>query len=92
MQARHLADLQLARARACVCVCVCACARARACVCVLSIAGDVIIFCGFGSAHGVGVWGSDHERRLAIVNFQSRNLAVARGRESAHLQHKGAAL
>ena len=23
-----------------------------------------IIFCGFGSAHGVGVWGSDHERRI----------------------------
>ena len=89
--------------------------------CVCWIAGDVVIFCGFGSAHGyeyrspfvsslssrnktygndtvvlrllrVGQWGSEHERRLVIVNFQSRNLRVARGRESSHLQLKGAAL
>ena len=37
-----------------------------------TFAGDIIIFCGFGSAHGVGAWGSDHERRLVIVNYQVR--------------------
>ena len=37
-----------------------------------TLAGDIIIFCGFGSAHGVGAWGSDHERRLVIVNYQVR--------------------
>ena len=41
------------------------------------------------ACNATGVWGSDHERRLVIANYQSRNLSVARGRESSHLQMKG---
>ena len=51
-------------------------------------AGDVIMFSGFGSGHGVGQWGSDHERRIVIANFQSRNMNVSRGAESGHHTHR----
>ena len=30
--------------------------------------GDIIIFCGMGSVHGVGQWRSEHQRRIVILN------------------------
>jgi len=43
-------------------------------------AGDIIIFSGFGTGHGVGNWASDHERRLVIASYLSRSLDAARGK------------
>jgi len=36
--------------------------------------GDIIIFCGMGSVHGVGQWRSEHQRRIVILNYTSRAL------------------
>ena len=43
-------------------------------------AGDVIIFSGMGTGHGVGAWRSEHQRRLVIMPYISRHM----GREGGH--------
>ena len=35
-------------------------------------AGDVVIFSGMGTGHGVGQWKSDHQRRIVIMGYLSR--------------------
>ena len=42
-------------------------------------AGDVVIFSGMGTAHGVGAWRSEHQRRLVIMPYISRHMAVVSG-------------
>eukprot|EP01052_Picozoa_sp_SAG31_P001178 SAG31_NODE_39_length_31377_cov_5.971482_9_plen_150_part_00 len=40
--------------------------------------GDIIIFCGMGSVHGVGRWESEHQRRIVILAYTSRSLGGTR--------------
>jgi hypothetical protein len=36
--------------------------------------GDIIIFCGFGSVHGVRQWRSPWQRRIVIMSYVSNSL------------------
>ena len=36
--------------------------------------GDVIIFCGLGSVHGVRQWNSEWQRRIVIMSYQSHTM------------------
>ena len=54
-------------------------------------AGDVIIFSGMGTGHGVGRWRSDHQRRLVIMGYASRHMDMGHYGHSGHLRKPPAA-
>ena len=40
---------------------------------------DVVIFSGMGTGHGVGAWQAEHERRIVIMGYISRFMAIVGG-------------
>ena len=42
-------------------------------------AGDVVIFSGMGTGHGVGAWQSEHQRRIVIMGYISNFMAIVGG-------------
>ncbi len=46
-------------------------------------AGDVVIFSGMGTGHGVGAWQAEHQRRIVIMGYISRFMAIVGGHYGA---------
>eukprot|EP01047_Picozoa_sp_COSAG01_P043708 COSAG01_NODE_3899_length_5566_cov_76.125663_6_plen_167_part_00 len=52
-------------------------------------AGDVVIFSGMGTGHGVGRWQSDHQRRIVIMGYISRAYADDANGVNGHFGSSG---